>query len=222
MKSSPTVPGFRRPPALVSRRRRAIERVSLALARISRGRLHGLWLGLCVALAVHVVVDQARTAQRQWGGRSTVSVAVAELAPGDPIDPESVTLLDVPFVLLPDGFVSEVPAGAVAVAPIPAGQILTEAAIAMDREGLRAGERAVTIPVPLAPPNLVIGDLVDVHAVRADPVGPTSVVPLVLGAAVANVPEGGITLAVPVEAVPALWRALATGSVELARRPPQG
>ncbi len=222
MKSSPTVPRIRRPPALVSRRRRAIERVSLGLARISRGRLHGLWLGLCVAVAVHVVVDQARTAQHQWGRRSTVAVAVAELAPGDPIGPASVALREVPLVLLPDRFVSDVPAGSVAVAHIPAGQILTEAAIAGDREGLRSGERAVTIPVPLAPPNLVIGDLVDVYTVRADPVGPTSVMPLVLGAAVANVPESGITLAVPVEAVPALWRALATGSVELARRPPQG
>lgn len=212
----------RRPPAQVPRWRRARERLSLSISRHGRGRVHGILLGLCVALFVFATVDRARTAEHQWGRRAIVAVASADLVVGDEITDAGARLRPVPLSLLPSRPLTEIPVGAVVSAPISAGQILTELIVVGDREGLVPGQRAVTIPVPLAVPDLRVGDRVEVHAVRADGHGGAAVDVLVSSAVIANLPEGGVTLAVPAATVPRVWHALATGSVELARRPPEG
>lgn len=222
MHSYPTGRPARRPSAQVPHWRRAQERLALLIGRHARGRAHGLVLGVCVAVVVFAVVDRARTAEHEWGGRVVVAIASADLAVGEEITTTRAELRPVPLSLVPSRPLTAIPVGAVVAAPVTAGQILTELAVVDDREGLRQGERAVTIPLPVAVPDLRIGDRVDVHAVRADRNGGAAVNVLVTSAVVANLPEGGITIAVPDVAVSGVWHALATGSVELARRPPQG
>jgi Flp pilus assembly protein CpaB len=145
------------------------------------------------------------------------------------IDASTVEVRRLPEAAVSPGALAEPPTGSVVRQPVVAGEPLVAERLAP--QGLTgvaalvpAGHRAVAVPIgPLAAPPLTIGDLVDVLAVVPVVVeelpsqsgdGPSF--PLVEAAAVVDVGEQSITIAVPEADAPRVAWVLTNGSVVLA------
>ena len=188
-------------------------------------------LALVTAVAVTSLVEAAGAAQDRWGATRPVAVATRDLGPGDVVDAGAVEVRDLPRGVLGEATMPEAPVGAVVRHPILAGEPVAPARLAPD--GLTgvaalvpAGERAVAVPVgPAGVPPLAVGDLVDVVTVL--PGGATAqadggrrsddpAFTLVERAAVVDVAEQAVTIAVPGRDAPRVAWAVANGAVVLA------
>ena len=210
-------------PVLVSVRARR------ALARPVVRRALLLGLAAVTGLVVISLVSSAEAARERWGRARPVAVATRALAPGEVIDGSAAEVRRLPDAAVSPGALAETPVGSVVRQPVLAGEALVAERLAP--EGLTgvaalvpAGHRAVAVPVgPVAAPPLAIGDLVDVLAVvavapgepPAEPGGAPSF-PLVEAAAVVDVGEQSISLAVPAADAPRVAWVLTNGSVVLA------
>jgi Flp pilus assembly protein CpaB len=204
-------------------------RARRALARTVVRRAVVLALAIVTGLVVLSLVSSAEAARQRWGRARPVAVAIRDLAPGDVIDASTVEVRHLPDAVLSAGALAEPPSGSVVRQPVVAGEPLVAERLAP--QGLTgvaalvpAGQRAVAVPIgPLAAPPLAIGDLVDVLAVVPVPAeepprrpgdGPSF--PLIEGAAVVDVGEQSIAVAVPEADAPRVAWALTNGSVVLA------
>ena len=216
-----------------------VVRARRALARPGPRRLGIALLGGATALTVISLVGAAGTARDEWGATRPVIVATRDLAPGDVVDAGAVETRDLPEGLVTDADLAGRPHGAVVRQPILAGEPVMAARLAP--HGLTGtaalvapGERALAVPLgPAGAPPLAIGDLVDVLTVLPasvpaggnsdrgsgddhDPGDGAPAFALVERAAVVDVADGAITVAVPeADASRVAW-ALANGSVVLA------
>jgi len=217
------VPAF--PVPLSVRARRAVVRPVVRRAAVAA-------LALVTAVAVASLVGAAGSARDRWGTTRPVAVATRDLSPGDVVDAGAVDVRELPSGVLGEATMTDVPVGAVVRDPIMAGEPVAPVRIAPD--GLTgaaalvpAGERAVAVPVgPAGVPPLAVGDLVDVVTVvpggatgLADGAGDGSGAPaftLVEQAAVVDVGEQAVTIAVPERDAPRVAWAVANGAVVLA------
>jgi Flp pilus assembly protein CpaB len=214
------VPAF--PVPLSVRARRAIVRPNVR-------RTVAAALALVTALAVISLIEAAGAARDRWGATRPVAVATRDLGPGDVVDAGAVEVRDLPRGVLGEASMTEVPVGAVVRHPILAGEPVARARLAPD--GLTgvaalvpAGERAVAVPVgPAGVPPLAVGDLVDVVTVMpggataaADGASGDPAFTLVERAAVVDVAEQAVTIAVPDRDAPRVAWAVANGAVVLA------
>jgi Flp pilus assembly protein CpaB len=212
------------PTVLVVRARRA-------LARPAPRRLGVAALAVATGLTVTSLVDGAGAARDRWGDTRPVVVATRDLEPGEVLDGGATAVRDLPAAVLGEAVLAEAPAGAVVRHPIVAGEPVVAARLApTGLVGAAAlvpeGERAVAVPAGPAPtPPLVVGDRVDVLAVLpAAPPGPGDVglpasdpaFALVEQAAVVDVADGVVTVAVPEADAPRVAWAFGHGSVVLA------
>ncbi len=219
--SGPTHDRLRRPSADRGRGRTIAENLRSRLTSISRRQILACLAAGGVAIVTASVVQSAREQAASWGAVTSVLVATQEIASGDAVGPHNSALRSLPLALLPTEPLSHLDEPAFAAATISDGQILTRLVLSSDRDGLEEQTRAVTLPVPLAPPSVNHGDLVEVFGVHPEQSG-AHAVSLVERARVVGITPDGITVVVERREVAELLRALAIGSVEFARRPPQG
>jgi Flp pilus assembly protein CpaB len=204
-------------------------RARRALARTVFRRAVVLGLAIITGLVVVTLVSSAEAARQRWGRARPVAVATRDLSPGDPVDDSAVEVRRLPEAAVAPGALAEPPSGSVVRQPVAAGEPLLPQRLAP--EGLTgvaalvpAGHRAVAIPIgPLAAPPLTTGDLVDVLAVvpalveeRPRPPADEPSFPLVEAAAVVDVGEQSIAVAVPEADAPRVAWVLTNGSVVLA------
>jgi hypothetical protein len=212
-------------------------RARRALARPAPRRLGVATLAVAAGLTVTSLVGGAGAARDRWGDTRPVVVASRDLEPGDVLHGGATEVRDLPAAVLGDAVLTEAPEGAVVRHPILAGEPVVTARLApAGLVGAAAlvppGERAVAVPTGPAPtPPLVVGDRVDVLTVL--PAGPAPeagdrpggvgapgasdpAFALVEQAAVVDVADGVVTVAVPEADAPRVAWALGHGSVVLA------
>ncbi len=223
MATTPPAPGaLRRPTHQHSLLSRA---VALTRARLDRRRLVAVALAtLAVGLAAQAI-QRSQDIQAQLGQTDSVVVANRDLPVGHRIEATDVVLRQRPVGHLPPGSFrnQEDVIGAVVVAATVDGEAIAGHRVSTHRLGLLAGEQALTVPFPLAPPPVVVGDSVEVMGVGvnggfdglgAD--GPVSVTARSLGSArVLVVDDNGITLALGQDQVAPILEQLGGGTVEL-------
>ncbi len=209
---------------------------SLAVARatrwamtIDRRRLVAVLGALVVGVVVASALARASATVEALGTTRTVLVATGRIEPGEPLTVANTELAARPAGHLPDHSLTERPSDAIASATIEPGEVVVEARVVghpdggSDRRGsgsvretmLAIDERAVTIPMPFAPPPVRLGVVVDiVGIVAADgPFGATAT-PLGTGRVV-FVGEDAITIATTSVEAMAVVSHLGSGAVEL-------
>lgn len=190
-------------------------------------------VAVVTGLVVAGTIRAAEQARDRWGASRPIAVARHDLAPGDVIEPGDVETRELPVAAVADDALAEVPVGAVARHPVAAGEPLVADRLGPDGVTgtaalVPAGHRAVAVPVgPLGRPPLRVGDQVDVLAVvpseadlhghgQGDELGTTPAIPLVERAAVVDVADEAVTVAVPTELTPTVAYAATQGALVLA------
>jgi Flp pilus assembly protein CpaB len=192
-------------------------------------------LAVAVAAATTLTVsnhlESAEAARRQWGTSRPVVVVVDDIAAGERIRAGAVEIQSRPTAMVPEGAMSEDPAGRVASVALHAGEILLAPRVAPSGvTGVAAvlplGTRALAVPAGPGTPPLEPGNRVDVLATFGAPdpytgeahtsgaAEPTFIV--ATAAMVVMVTEEAVTLAVSGEEAPRLAFALTVGVVTLA------
>jgi Flp pilus assembly protein CpaB len=145
--------------------------------------------------------------------------------PGGRLDETNTALAQRARAELPDGAVTDVPVGAIAVDALVPGEVvvasrLAPAGLSPAAALLPAGTRGVAVPAGTTAMPLAVGDRVDVVAMLPfDLAGPEGAAAVVAAdATVVQVGEESVLVAVPEPDVPALARALAEGAVQLVLR----
>ena len=147
-------------------------------------------------------------------------MAVTDIHAGEALTPANTEMRLLPLALLPANALTEDRAGRRAGTPIGNGQVIVDGQVMIDRHGLDIRRRSITLPQPLAPPALISGDIVDLISVSA---ARDRVVTMTIATAeVVEIAENGITVTLDQSVAAGVFQALASGSVEFARRPPQG
>lgn len=206
--------GARRPlrPGLALRRRPRLWWAAVIVVALASG-----W-------ATSSIVGHAEATRASWGRVQRVLVARHDLAAGSILRPADVELVDRPLALVPAAALRALPAGAVARAPIVAGEVIVSPRVAPAGSSaiaarLPKGTRAIAIPTePGRVPPLEVGDLVDVVvAVAPDAAGdgPPGFV-VASDAEVVAVSDVAVTIAVSRDAAPRIAVALGMGAVTLA------
>jgi hypothetical protein len=200
-------------------------------ARVDRRRLLAVFIALGVGLFVANLVDRSNGMVQAWGVTQNVVVARDEIDSGTRLTADRVEVQIWPIGLIPEGAVTnpELALGAIVTSAIGAGEPVNQSRIAANRLGLRPTERSITLPIPLAPPPLEVGDIVELIGVGAlsdtntktSTVGFTNgVTTIALGSGrVVHVADDGITVAVDVVHVGALVAQVAIGGVEIIGTP---
>ena len=178
---------------------------------------------LVVATGFTVASTTARAERARDAYGSTVAVLVTrtDLAAGALIEPDDVTLTELPSALVPEG-PAVAAVGRRASAALVTGEVVLESRLAPANRSavaarLPAGTRGVAVPVRAAAPPTEVGDRVDVLA-SLDPVSypdrpGTRVVST--GVAVVSVDDDATTVAVPLDDLSTVVDALNNGRVTL-------
>jgi len=190
-------------------------------------RLWWLAVGTCaltLGLLVSSIVSAADRSRAAWGQSQRVLVATRDLAAGDRIGPDDVTLEDRPTATLPASGLRRLPLGAVARSTILAGEVvvdarLTTGGLSAVAARLPAGTRAIAIPIELgSAPPLETGDLVDVLVALPPELsgGRPPGFAVATDALVVALDDSAVTVAVPRATAPRIAVALGQGAVTLA------
>lgn len=210
-----------------------VVRARRTLARPAVRRLCAALLAAATALAVARSLDLAADARARWEAVRPVAVATRDLAPGDAVDAGAAKVRSLPRAAVAPVALERVPEGAVVRHPVAAGEPLVPSRLAP--HGLAGaaalvppGARAVAVPLgPAGAPPLAPGDLVDLLAVLpSGGFGGAGGLPAAGGvepayalaerAAVVDVADDAVTVAVPEDDVTRVAWALAHGTVVLA------
>lgn len=190
------------------------------LEAIPPRRIWALVLAVLAGGITLSIVNAARVSQAQWGDLLPVVVAIDDIGPGEELTPSNTEIRALPLAFLPRDALTDDLDGRLARTSIGAGQVVISGSVGLDRHGLDGQRRAVTLPHPLAPPALISGDIVDLISVRAtqsmvlaSPIGTGQIV---------EIDDMGITVVVEQAVAVTLFEALASGSVEFARRATSG
>lgn len=199
-------------------------RVSVALERVDRRRTIAFAVAAILAILIGRTVQQSRALVAGFGSVEPVAIATLELKPGTAVDADSVRWEQWPSAVAPETITDlDAESGSVVVrSPIAAGEPLLASRLFHDGVGLAAHERAVTIPQPLAPPPVVVGDILELIGLTPGlTIGEQTVLDtrsLGIGRVV-TVEDTGITVAVPTDRVAMIVETIAIGSVELVITP---
>jgi pilus assembly protein CpaB len=181
-------------------------------------------LTLVTALAVSQLLGRAHAEAARYGSPRTVLVATRDVEVGDPVGAGDVALRRLPAALVPPGPIPDPTdaVGRVAVVPIFAGETVLRRHLApWGRRGVAAllppGTRGITVAAGATASRVQRGDLVDVLA-TFDPAaapGPEPTFPVASGAAVVDVREESVTIAVTPEEAKRVAYAGTHGAVTL-------
>lgn len=197
--------------------------------RLDRRRVSALAVAVIVGWLVAGLVDRSRDVVAALGTVQDVAVATTDIAAGSTLSQDQIELVAWPVGLVPAGALAnvETAVGRVTTADIAAGEAINERRIGQHRLGLGAAERSVSFPMPLAPPPLQVGDVVELvgagAGVDSDPSNRfmVSVAPLGRGRVV-HLNDDAVTVAVDVDRVGPLIAQLAVGTVEIVGTPFHG
>lgn len=174
---------------------------------------------LTVEAAVRYSTEQAEA----HGDLVEAVVATADLEAGTTVGEGDVRVALVPRSMHPGDAVTAVPVGRDVRHPIVEGEVVAEARLAPSGAVgvaglLEPGQRAVTIPLAVAPSSLEPGQRVDVFA-TTDPLhdgGRVATIAVVEGVRVLAVDESTVTVATSAADTPALVTAMTTSIVTVA------
>jgi Flp pilus assembly protein CpaB len=202
-------------------------------------------LAAATGIVVASLVSAAGAERDRWGTTRPVAVARHDLQPGDVVDGDAAEVRSLPAALVPEGALADLPRSSTVRQPMVAGEPLVAARLAPEgltgvAALVPAGHRAIAVPIgPAGMPPVALGDRVDVVTVvpvdgaRAGGVGgagaggdgddPASGEPLsddpafalAEGAAVVDVGEQAVSVAVPERAAARVAWAIANGTVVL-------
>ncbi|MEZ5228530.1 MAG: SAF domain-containing protein [Acidimicrobiales bacterium] len=178
-------------------------------------------IGVIVVVSARSVT-QSRAVVAGLGPRRSVAIATRDLVPGRTIGPDDVRWEQWPVAIATHFPTVDALTEAVVRAPVSTGAPITSEQIFGSNDPFTADERAVTVPVPLAPPPLDTGDIVEIIGLRPGPsVGDRQLIDTqALGRGrVVAVGDSGITLAVDVDRAVAIVETAAVGSIELVVTP---
>jgi Flp pilus assembly protein CpaB len=181
-----------------------------------------LALALVTGVFVAGVVRGAEERAARYGDVRRVLVARRSVPSGAVLRAADVVERVMPQAFIPRGLLARSPVGRTVVVPLVAGEVLLASKVAPDglrgvTALLRAGERALALPVGPGTPPLAIGDRVDVMATAPDG-SDTAVV--AKAARVVGVDERAVTVAVHPADAPGVAAALAAATVTLALAAP--
>lgn len=200
-------------------------RARRALARPAVRRACVAALAAATALTIAALLGAAAGTPDRWGAPRAVAVATRDLAPGEVVDAGAAEVRDLPGGAVTPAALARVPAGAVVRQAIAAGEPLVPTRLAPHGlSGAAAlvppGARALAVPLgPAGSPPVAAGDQVDVLAVLPPGgagAGTDPAFPLVERAAVVDVDERAVTVAVPERDAARVAWALSHGAVVLA------
>lgn len=213
-------PQLARPKGLLSPASALALRVRWRVRSVPPRRILVAAAGLIVGAATWHIVGSAQDARSSWGDRVPVLVAAIDIPSGTELDSTNAVLVPYPVALAPRGAITSLDSGRFANHPLSAGQVIVTGQAGSDRDGLTSMTRAVTLPKPLAAPDIRIGDIVELVAVsaRLD----RAVVTTIGSGSVSGLNDESITIVVDRLVVSAIFEALGSGSIEFARRPTQG
>ncbi len=199
-----------------------LARLDIALNRLDRRRMVALCLASALVMVTLASVHRSRSVVGALGPTTPVAVAVHPLEPGHVITPDDLGWRQWPIGLAPPGFGDEGPIGSTVRWPVAADEPILASAVIADGGRIAGDERAVTVPLPLAPPPISPGDRVELLGVR--PGFPLADLPTLdtveLGSArVIAIDDVGITVAVSPEIVVDIVETVALGSVEFVLTP---
>lgn len=207
--------------------RTPVPRVGVALMLRRRPRLRSGLVGviaLLCGLAVAATVQDAEHAREAWGSSTRVLVATEVIGAGERLAPDNTDLVAQPAPVVPDGALTNLPAGRRVATPVYAGEVIRAERLAPTGTSALAarlpdGTRGVAIPVePGTTPTLAVGDLVEVLVALPAEVaggGPPGFA-LATGVPVVEVTDAAVTIAVDRDAAPRLAAAFGEGAVTLA------
>lgn len=168
-------------------------------------------LALAAGVAVAGLTSGVDAARRSWGETRTVYVAIADIAPGEPLGGR-VEARALPSPMLPDSAVSAVEAGSIARQHLAAGEVVVAADIA-----------APGAPRSLIPPSwlaVAVAERVPSGAAPGDPVRVASGgVVLADEGVVVAASAAAVVVAVPAATAAQVGQAAATGDVSLLLEP---
>jgi len=192
-------------------RRRLLRRLIAAVVVVG--------LGLVVVGAV----SRGRAAQRLWGNSVEVVSIDVDVAVGELVDIDDLSIVRRPAAFIPQGALDVVPANDdVAVRSLRQGDLVTQRDLRSTRPRvvLPAGTRAVSLPLDATIPHVETGDLVDLYLVddsfgveRTDVTKRVDVPALVI-----EVAADAVVLAVDSDSVAAVATTQATGRIVIALR----
>ena len=178
-------------------------------------------VALATAALVGRLVADAERERSRWGPTRATLVTTTDVAGGERLEPDDVTVRMLPAALVPDDALRALPAGAVAAIDLHRGEAVLPGRLAGAGSSavaarLPAGTRGVAVPDGSGLP-LEIGDRVDILATFDPGLGdegePTF--PVARRAAVVHVTDRAVTVAVDDGVAPRVVYALAAGSVTL-------
>ncbi len=219
--NEPGTDPFRRPTGGIRWRTALTERSLARIGALSRRRIGAVLLALVVGVVTGSIVSAAERTRHRWDPSTSMLVATDSIGAGDAVNATNTARRLLPLALAPGRPLTRLVEPTYAAGPIVPGQVLSEAHIALDRFGLTTSSRSVTLPMPLAPPDVLAGDRVDLFSVRSAP-GAVDIDLITSAAIIVAIGPDGVTVNVDARVVPALFESLAVGSVEVARRPAQG
>ena len=154
-----------------------------------------------------MIIQRERTVAEvmaSWGERQMVVISEQSVRAGQVIDPGAVRLAQAPTGLLPDGVLGSLPAGAVAVVDLVAGEMLVGQRVTDPAVGptTAADVRGMALPRDPGTPPLSIGQRIDIVSIAEQAI-------LAADVAVTDVDDERIVVAVPIGLVPAVAAALA-------------
>lgn len=197
-------------------------RLRIATRSIDRRRLWSLVLAGVITVLVIRSVGQSRAVVAGFGSLRPVAVAVHDLEPGHVLDDTDIRWESWPVAIASYHPSAEVLADAVVRSPIAAGEPIHGSRLFDRGQTLAADERAVTVPMPLAPPPLDVGAMVELIGLRPGLVlGEQQLIEsLALGSGrVVFVDDTGVTVAVAPAQILAIVETIAVGSVEIVITP---
>jgi Flp pilus assembly protein CpaB len=190
-------------------------------------------LTLLTAGVVHGTLRRADAAAAAYGETRPVVVATAEVEVGAPVDGDVAEVRRLPRAVVPVGALTALPGGRRALVALSAGEVVLERRISgSDAAGpaalLAPGERAMAIPLAIPGLPLAPGDRVDVVAGGAPgggvggdlPVAPSGPDVVATDAAVLDVAEDTVVIALDAGRAADVAAALTVGPLVLALRPP--
>jgi len=163
-------------------------------------------------------VARAERSERAYGQVVDVPVVRRAVPAGSVVSADDVERRSLPVAAVPQGAATD-PVGRTARVPLFAGEVLLEARLGGSGPGpsalLRAGQRAVVVPVDERSLTVSVGDHVDVLAPDDSAMAP-SARRVARNAEVVAVDEAVVTVAVLVAEAPGVARAVLDGAVALA------
>ena len=203
----PRRPGFRSVPVR--------DRATIWVRDLNRRRLIAIAITVVIMVLVQGAVSRARSTVSQLGTRVEVPALTRPVSAGETLTSADIEVELWPVDVVPESRIAFDPVERIALVDLYAGEPVLEARLFPGSGWLKPNERLLTVPLPIAPPPVDVGDKVELFGVMApdNPFG-TQVVRLTTGT-VAAVDETGVSVAVPDHRVTVVIEYLVLGVVEI-------